>query len=264
MRKIENYKEFNENILTSIKDKIMGIKTDDDRLAKKILKDIDNIDFSYVGLYPHTLTFNYDNYRFSCMSGICDLYVNGDKVNIKSKFLIDLYEKGIEKAYDKRDKEYSLEKERKRKEKEDIFIKIVNDKGGFDDFINDFIYEIYNFNKKKVRSSYPPSRFEWIESEISGVRFDSEYKKLVISSPYEIAKSGLSFISFNFESNELSVSYSYAAYSNHKEYKMIIDKNHKWYNTLNQVKENAIYVANLSSKDKDSNKGRLIKKLLNK
>ena len=84
MNKVKKYKNFNEEIsLDYFKGLLTGVKSDDDKLAKKILKDIDNIDFSYGGLYPHTLTFNYNCYRFSCMSGICKGY---KKSNILKKF----------------------------------------------------------------------------------------------------------------------------------------------------------------------------------
>jgi transcription termination factor NusB len=55
MNKIKRYENFNEEInFDYFKNLLTGVKTDDDKLAKKILKDIDKIEFSHVGLYPHT------------------------------------------------------------------------------------------------------------------------------------------------------------------------------------------------------------------
>ena len=259
MNKIKNYQSFNEEIsIDYFKGLLTGVKTDDDKLAKKILKDIDSIDFSYGGLYPHTLTFDYNGYRFSCMSGTCTLYGNNDKIEIQSKFLRDLYEKGIRKAYDKKDNEYKLKKEKERKELEKETIDFIESKGGLDSLLNEFIYSIFDYNKKKSYTNLI-SKYDWVKNE-GGVRYDKEDNRLLIIAPYILSKNLLHSIIFNFNTNELKIDISYKAYSNYKEYKMIVKKDSDWYNILNQIKNEVIEYKSLKEKDYKKQKSNLLKK----
>jgi len=262
MNKIKKYQSFNEEIsIDYFKGLLTGVKTDDDKLAKKILKDIDSIDFSYGGLYPHTLYFTYNGYRFSCMSGSCTLYGDKDKIEIESKFLRDLYENGIRKAYDKRDKEYELEKEKERKELEKETINFIKSNGYLDSLLNEFIYSIFDYNKKRSYTNLI-SKYDWVKFE-GGVRYDGEDNKLLIVAPYDLSKNlniPISSIIFDFNNLELKIDISHKRYSNYREYRVIVEKSSDWYNILNQIKNEVIEYKSLKDKDYKKQKSNILKK----
>lgn len=251
MNKLKTYKKFNEEInFDYFKDLLTGVKTEDDKIAKKILKDIDDIEFSYGGLYPHTLIFDYNGYRFSCISGKCDLY-GGDEVEIQSKFLRDLYERGIKKAYDKKDKDHLSKKDKERKELEKETADFIESRGGLDTLLNEFIYSIFHHNKKKSSTNLI-SKYDWIKNE-GGVRYDKEYNRIIISSPYDIARNDIQSIIFNFDDNELEINISYPVYGDYKKLKLTINNGDDWYDVLLSLKSEVIDYYKIKHKS-DSNK----------
>lgn len=260
MNKIKSYHTFNEQSISQyFKSLITGEKTEDDKIARKILKDIDNIDFSYGGLYPHTLYFNYNGYRFSCMSGHCDLYGDDGKTEISSKFLRDVYEKGMTKAYAKRDNEYKLKKEKERKELEKETISFIENNGGFESLINNYIYQVFSYNKR-ISSSKLISKYDWLDNQ-GGVRYDLADSYIAIVAPNgQVDKNSITSIIYSFKTNELKISISYPAWSNHKSYKIIIKSDHDWYNILDDIRKDIIKYKSFNN-EKSKTKSRILKNL---
>jgi hypothetical protein len=195
------------------------------------------------------------------MSGTCTLYGNNEKIDIKSKFLRDLYEKGIRKAYDKQDNEYKLKKGKERKELEEETIDFIESKGGLENLLNEFIYSIFDYNKN-ISYTNLISKYDWLKNE-GGVRYDKEDNRLLIIAPYDLSKNlsvPISSIIFDFSNLELKIDISYKRYSNYREYRVVVEKNSDWYNILNQIKNEVIEYKSFKEKDYKKQKSNILKK----
>ena len=107
MRNIPTYESFiNEGFLTDLKDFVSGVRTDDDKLAKNLLKEISKFQDVRRGFGRVELSFNfrYNGYLFEIMNGYGKMYPPDkmEPISIKSKFLSKLYS-GLSSIFNKQE-----------------------------------------------------------------------------------------------------------------------------------------------------------------
>lgn len=254
MNYISDYKSYNEGFLSDVGDFLMG-RTDDDKLVRKILKDIDKIEFKENGgLYPRTVSFEYGGYKFTC-GGNLEFYGKdipySDKVVVKSKYVHDLYYKGHAKADEVEEKKRKEKEEKERKIKEDEFIEYVESKGGLESIINKMLIESFEKNK---RGDNLTCKYDWDNHNGNGVRYDSSDDFIYIAIPtLNDNHKRITSISYDFKENKLKASYSYAAYGG-KDWNIKVDKTHRWYPIFEELKSNVIKWNQIKNKKKSVKK----------
>lgn len=254
MNNIKSFNQYNEGLGSWLKGLITGEKTEDDKIARKILKDIDSIEFTEGGgLYPRPINFEYNGYKFSCMSGSCEFYGNdipwNKKMEIESEFLRKVYSIAKIRIREKEQSDYKKRKEKERLELEKETIEFIEKNGD----IEDIVFNILKTNLEENKKIYP-DKLDSIYSEDSGIRYDNDRnfnRLVVILDTFNFTKTGnrITSVSYDFKSNELEINVSYAAYSDHKEYKMTLNKDHEWYKFFSDLKETVIKYNKLKSKE---------------
>lgn len=254
MNNIKSFNQYNEGLSSWLKGLITGEKTEDDKIARKILKDIDSIEFKEGGgLYPRPINFEYNGYKFSCMSGTCEFYGNDipyhKKIEINSVFLRKLYTIASNKISEKENEELKRKIELKKIENAQYLIDFVSKNGGIEDIVFNILKTNFEENKKKY-----PDKLDSIYSEDSGIRYDNDRnfnRLVVILDTFNFTKTGnrITSVSYDFKSNKLEINVSYAAYSDHIEYKMTLNKDHEWYKFFLDLKETVIKYNKLKSKE---------------
>jgi hypothetical protein len=240
MSKIKNFNQYNEGIGSWFKGLITGEKTEDDKIAKKLLKNVDKIEFREDGgLYPRAIVFDYEGYRFYLYYGKSEFYGNevsyNDKMEIESDFLKKLYDIAKIRIREKEQSDYKKRKEKERLELEKETIEFIEKNGGIEEIIYDILYT--NLNKNKSKN---PQELSSIFDKSSGIRYDIDDNYLYIHIDTFNYKGGITSVMYNFNNLELVVRNSYPAYGNHKEYKMRVNKDHPWYDFFISLKSDVI------------------------
>jgi hypothetical protein len=240
MNKIKNFNQYNESLGSWLKGLITGEKTEDDKIAKNLLKNVDNIEFREgPGLYPRPITFDYEGYRFYLYYGESEFYGNevsyNDMMKIKSNFLKKLYDIAKIRIREKEQSDYKKQKEEKRLKLEKETIEFIEKNGGLEEIVYDILYT--NLNKNKSKNSQELSS---IFDKSSGIRYDSDDNYLYIHIDTFNYKGGVTSVTYDFNKFELEVRNSYPAYGNHKEYRMRVNKDHQWYDFLLSLKSDVI------------------------
>lgn len=248
MNNIKNFKEYNEGLVSWIKGLLTGEKTDDDKIAKKLLKSANRIDFSEGGgLYPRPIVFDYEGYSFSLSYGICEFYGNeipyNNMVKIESHFLKKLYRIALDKIREKeeeREKRKKEERERKELEKriklEKETVDFVERNGGIEKITHDILYQNINLNKSIYRN-VPLTIFD----KSSGISYSKEDNYIFISIDTSAYKGpGVTSIKYHFGKFLLDINYSYPAYNDYKNYRIVLNKEHEWNNFFISLKEDFI------------------------
>lgn len=224
MKNIKNFERFNEGLGPWFKNLITGEKTEDDKIAKNLLKNVDKIEFREgPGLYPRPITFDYEGYRFYLYYGKSEFYGNeisySDKMRIESDFLKKLYDIAKIRIMEKEQSDYKIRKEKERLELQKETIEFIEKNGGLEQIVYDILYT--NLNKNKSKN---PQELSSIFDKSSGIRYDVDNNYLHIHIDTFNYKGGVTSVTYDFNKFELEVRNSYPAYGNHKEYKMRADK----------------------------------------
>lgn len=254
MNNIKSFNQYNEGLGSWLKGLITGEKTEDDKIAKNLLKNVDNIEFREgPGLYPRPITFDYEGYRFYLYYGESEFYGNevsyNDMMKIESDFLKKLYDIAKIRIREKEQSDYKKRKEKERLELEKETIEFIEKNGGIEDIVFNILKTNFEENKKKY-----PDKLDSIYSEDSGIRYDNDRnfnRLVVILDTFNFTKTGnrITSVSYDFKSNKLEINVSYAAYSDHIEYKMTLNKDHEWYKFFLDLKETVIKYNKLKSKE---------------
>ena len=243
MSKVKSFNQYNEGIGSWFKGLITGEKTEDDKIAKNLLKNVDNIEFREgPGLYPRPVTFDYEGYRFYLYYGKSEFYGNEisyhDMMKIESEFLKKLYDIAKVRISEKEQSDYRKRKEKERIELEKETIEFIEKNGGIEEIIYDILYT--NLNKNKSKN---PQELSSIFDKTSGIRYDVDDNYLYIHidiSFFNEVQLSITSVTYDFNKFELVVRNSYPAYGNHKEYKMRVNKDHQWYDFLYSLKSDVI------------------------
>lgn len=191
----------------------------DDLKCKKLLNNIDNIKFDTIGMYPHTLSFDFFGYSFNCNSGTCEFYdkkyepyvINNDKLRT-------FYDKAIKKAHNREKYELKMKSQKQG-------IDFIENKGGIVKFLK-YILKYFKKLKQYDRLSIfdydglmgtcrPYHEGFYISCEIGGF-FDNLDRLSSIC--YEKDDDG----KWIFE-----ISISYPIYTGSKEYKILVGPKYK-------------------------------------
>jgi hypothetical protein len=239
MSKIKSFNQYNEGIGSWFKGLITGEKTEDDKIAKNLLKNVDNIEFREgPGLYPRPITFDYEGYRFYLYYGKSEFYGNevsyNDMMKIESDFLKKLYDIAKIGIREKEQSDYKIRKEKERLELEKETIEFIEKNGGLEQIVYDILYT--NLNKNKSKN---PQELSSIFDKSSGIRYDDDNYLYIHIDTFNY-KGGITSVTYDFNKFELEVRNSYPAYGNHKEYKMRVNKDHQWYDFLLSLKSDVI------------------------
>ena len=249
MRNIPTYESFvNEGILQNIKDFVSGVKTDDDRLAKDLLKEVGKFEDVRRGFGRVELSFNfrYNGYLFEIMNGYGKMYPPNkmEPISIKSKFLSKLYSElsSIVNKQEVADRLKKAQEEAKLKDTE--FKDILKKHGGIDGIAETILDKIQN------------PRAYWRGQ----IRIDRP-NTLVMISPIDESKEGRSLINtiiVNLSNGETRMEQSYGAYADHKRYDGKLSSSEL--KSLNKY----VQIANDTAKMKDDEKAEAIRKIINK
>jgi hypothetical protein len=261
MSKIKSFNQYNEGIGSWFKGLITGEKTEDDKIAKNLLKNVNKIEFREDGgLYPRPIVFDYEGYRFYLYYGKSEFYGNEisyhNMMKIESDFLKKLYDIAKVRIRKKEESEYKERKEKERIELERETIDFIEKNGGLEEIVYDILYT--NLNKNKSKN---PQELSSIFDKSSGIRYDVDDNYLHIHIDTFNYKGGITSVTYDFNKFELEVRNSYAAYSDYKEYKMRVNREHQWYDFFKSLKEDVINWSKRNSKDNKSLKRKIIDRL---
>ena len=234
--------------LSDIKDRLNGIKSVDDKLAKNLLNDINrfkDIQRGY-GHFDASINFSYSGYRFEIFSGYGKMYIPSmaEPVSIKSKFLLKLQSKLKKIVEDKESKIYL-------KKSQDLYLQntlefqnAVKHHGGIGN-----IAEIILLNIQNPKSYWNGQ-----------IRLDKG-NELVMLSPTNTTEYGRSIINtliVNLNTGKTRLHKSYGAFTNHKQYDGILSKEE-----ILELDE-YVSIAKETAKIKDDEKAQAIHTLINK
>jgi hypothetical protein len=249
MKNIPTYEEFiNEGFLQDVKDFVTGVKTDDDKLAKKLLSEVDkftDIRNGY-GRMDVSYNFRYEGYQFELMDGYAKMYVPNkmEPTDIKSKFLSKLFLQ-IKSIVNKKDIEDRLKKaQEEAKLKDTEFADVLKKNGGISGIAEIIINNIQN------------PRSYWTGQ----IRLDKN-RELVMISPINetpVGRSQINTIIVDLSTGVTRLFKSYGAYTDHKEY------NGKLSNSELKSLDPYVDMAKTTAKMKDDEKIKTIQNLLKK
>jgi hypothetical protein len=256
--RIKRFNQYNEGLGSWLKGLITGEKTDDDKIAKKLLKNVDNIEFKEgPGLYPRPITFDYEGYVFYLYYGKSEFYGNevsyNDMMKIESNFLKKLYDIAKIRIREKEQSDYKKRKEEKRLKLEKETIEFIEKSGGLEEIVYDILYT--NLNKNRLKN---PKELSSIFDKSSGIRYDVDGNRLYIHIDAFNYKDGVTYVIYDFNKFELEVRNSYPAYNNHREYKMKVNKDHQWYDFLLDLKLDVINWNKSKSKNINTKKKNIL------
>lgn len=250
MKNIPTFEDFiNEGFLSDIKGFVSGVKTDDDKLAKQLLADINKLEDVKNGFGRHEISviFRYGGYQFELFDGYAKMHgkvYNGEPLTIKSKFLSKLFSE-LRKIINKKDVEERLKKSQEEsKLKELEFKDALKQYGG--------IIGIAETILDKIKDS----RSYWKGQ----IRLDKS-NELVMLSPTNDSKEGRSIINtliVNLSTGETRLELSYGAYTDHKRFDGKLSSS--------EIKslDKYVAIAKDTAKMKDDEKAEAIRKLTNK
>lgn len=249
MKNIPTYEEFvNEGVLSGIKDFITGVKTDDDKLAKKLLSDVDkftDIRNGY-GRMDVSYNFRYEGYQFELLDGYAKMYAPNkmEPTNIKSKFLSKLFSQ-IKSIVNKKDTEDRLKKSQEEaKLKDTEFADVLKKNGGIAGIAEIIINNIQN------------PRSYWTGQ----IRLDKN-KELVMIAPINetpVGRSQINTIVVDLGTGVTRLEQSYGAYTDHRRY------DGKLSNIEIKSLDPYVNMAKETAKMKDDEKAAAIRNLINK
>jgi hypothetical protein len=249
MKNIPTYEEFiNEGFLQDVKDFVTGVKTDDDKLAKKLLSEVDkftDIRNGY-GRMDVSYNFRYEGYQFELMDGYAKMYVPNkmEPTDIKSKFLSKLFLQ-IKSIVNKKDIEDRLKKaQEEAKLKDTEFADVLKKNGGISGIAEIIINNIQN------------PRSYWTGQ----IRLDKN-RELVMIAPINetpVGRSQINTIIVDLSTGVTRLFKSYGAYTDHKEY------NGKLSNSELKSLDPYVDMAKTTAKMKDDEKIKTIQNLLKK
>lgn len=232
--------------LTIFKDLIDGVKTDDDKLAKQILSNIDKIEDAHRQFrYLRVVNFKYNGFRFELLDGAANMYSPGksEAIKIKSKFLSKLWS-GLLKDIDKKDTEDRLKKYQEDAKLKDIeFADALKQYGGITSIAETIL------DKIKDPKSYWKGQ----------IRLDKN-RELVMLAPTNDLKEGRRIINtliVDLNTGVTRLEKSYGAYVDHKRYDGIL--NHHEIESLQKY----VQLAKDTVQMKDDEKAIAINNLIN-
>jgi hypothetical protein len=265
MNNIKSFIQYNEGLGSWLKGLITGEKTEDDKIARKILKDVDNIEFRKgPDLYPsisvnRPIDFEYNGYKFSCMYGTCEFYGNDityhKKIKIESEFLKKLYTIAKNKILQKENEELRKKLEEKRIKKYQELIHFVSKSGGIEDIVFNILKTNFDENKRKN-----PTKLSSIYDRSSGIRYDRDDNYIYISIDVFNYKghNDITSVSYNFKDFKLDIRVSYAAYGSYREYDITLDEHHQWHSFFLELKNNVVQWNKINSKDLNNKKNSIL------
>jgi len=248
MKNIPTFEDFvNEGFLQDIKDFVSGVKTDDDKLAKKLLSEIDkftDIRNGY-GRMDVSYQFRYEGYQFELMNGYAKMYAPNkmEPTDIKSKFLSKLFSE-VKSILNKKEVEDRLKKSQEQAKLKDLeFKEALKQYGGILSIAETILDRI------KDPKSY------WRGQ----IRLDRS-NELVMLSPTNDSKEGRSIINtliVNLNTGETRLEKSYGAYTDHKRFDGKLSSS--------EIKslDKYVTIAKDTAKMKDDEKAEAIRKLMN-
>jgi len=232
--------------LTIFKDLIDGVKTDDDRLAKKLLNNIDKItDIKRgFGTIDISVNFKYGDYSFQIMDGYGKMYIpyKVDEIRIKSKFLSKLLSR-LKSAIDREDTIQRLKKAKAYAAlRSSEFTEAINQHGGISKIAETILIKIQ------------PVSF-W-KGEI---RLDNcnELVMLTPTNTTDEARKEFNTLIVNLHTGETRLEKSYAAFADHKRYDGILN-----YHEIESLQK-YVQLAKDTAKMKDDEKATAINNLIN-
>lgn len=233
--------------LTIFKDLIDGVKNDDDRLAKKLLNNIDKItDIKRgFGTIDISVNFKYGDYSFQIMDGYGKMYIpyKVDEICIRSEFLSKLLSK-LKIIIDKEDVAQRLKKSQEANNlRNDEFAAAIVQYGGINNIAETILDKIKD------------SRSYWRGQ----IRLDKN-KELVMLAPTNDSKEGRSIINtliVDINTGVTRLEKSYGAYTDHKRYDGIL--NHHEIESLQKY----VQLAKDTAQMKDDEKAIAINNLIN-
>jgi hypothetical protein len=250
MKNIPTYEEFiNEGFLQDVKDFVTGVKTDDDKLAKKLLSDVDKFTDIRNGYGRHEISvnFRYEGYQFELFDGYARMHgnvYNGEPLTIKSKFLSKLFSQ-LRSDLNKKDTEDRLKKAQEEATlKDSEFVDVLKKNGGISGIAEIIINNIQN------------PRSYWTGQ----IRLDKN-RELVMIAPINetpVGRSQINTIVVDLNTGVTRLEKSYGAYTDHKRY------DGKLSNSELKSLDPYVDMAKTTAKMKDDEKIKTIQNLLKK
>ncbi len=235
--------------INKITDFVQGIKTEDDRVAKNLLKDFNNIRDIRRGSGRSSggIDFKYKNCSIEIYDGWGEVYKTNDGIKIKSKLLSKLFYK-LRKDLDKKEAEENLVRIQKLKMDKDIeFKNALIEHGGIEGIAETILKNIEN-----------PQSF-WKGQ----IRIDSNTneRSLIMLAPINETTDGrrqINTIIVNLSTGKIHMEKSYGAYWDHKQYD----------GTLTELElkslDKYILIANKINENKTIEKNSILKNLYEK
>lgn len=248
MKHVKVFEEFvNESFLQDIKDFVSGIKTDDDKLTKNLIGEVNKFEDIRRGFGRAAASYNfrYNGYQFEIMDGYGIMYPPGasSPINIKSKFLSKLFSelKGIVNKQEVADLLKKSQEDAKLKDTE--FADAIKQYGGVTGIAETIL------DKIKDSKSY------WRGQ----IRLDKN-RELVMLAPTNDSKEGRSIINtliVDLNTGVTRLEKSYGAYADHKRYDGKLSSSE--IKTLDKY----VKIAKDTAQMKDDEKAEAIRKLIN-
>ena len=195
-------------LINIISDFLQGIKTEDDRVAKKILKNFNKIQNIKRGSGRSSggIDFKYENHLIEIYDGRGTIYKDINGINIKSRILSRLFYK-LRKDLDKKESEENLIKIKQHQLAKNIeFKNALLKHGGIEEIAETILKKIENpqsFWKGQIRIDDP----------------NSSKQSLVMLSPIDTDdRKDINTIIVNLSTGKICMGRSYGAYTDHKQY----------------------------------------------